>query len=115
MTARQSLQRGFVSDPMRDRAGGTKFVIRYRLRSGDGKWVHKSETLHGLTSKKAARAVLQERITKATDPDPIPDPIPDPPAIASELTLQKFIDDYWRPRVDRSALKPSTRSSYESG
>ena len=58
--ARPSFQRGYVSDPIRTRTG-IVFVIRYRLRSGDGRWKHKSENLHGLENKKAARAVLQQR------------------------------------------------------
>jgi hypothetical protein len=62
---RNSYQRGFVSDEITSRRG-TAFVIRYRIRTGDGKWKHKSETLYGLSGKKAARAVLDQRIREAT-------------------------------------------------
>ena len=58
---RRSYQQGYVSEAKRTRRGLT-FVIRYRLRTADGKWVHKSESLYGLTGKKAARAVLDQRL-----------------------------------------------------
>jgi hypothetical protein len=57
---RQSFQKGYVSNPIRTRQG-IIFKIRYRLRTAQG-WRQKSETLHGLTGKKAARAVLDQRI-----------------------------------------------------
>ncbi len=48
---RSSFQRGFVSNPIRTRSG-IVFEIRYRVRSGNGTWKHKSERLHGLEGKK---------------------------------------------------------------
>ena len=60
---RQSYQQGYVSRPIPTRTG-TVFKIRYRVRSVDGKWNQKAETLYGLSSKKAARAVLEERLRK---------------------------------------------------
>jgi hypothetical protein len=50
---RQSYQQGYVSDPIRTRRG-LVFRIRYRLRSADGKWMQKSETLENLSGKNAA-------------------------------------------------------------
>src|SRR5437016_13574953 len=53
---RTSYQQGYVSDPTRTR-NGLKFVIRYRVRTSEGKWRHKAETLYGLGGKKAAQAI----------------------------------------------------------
>jgi integrase len=99
-----SFQRGYVSDPIKTRTG-TVFVIRYRLRSADGKWIHKSENLHGLESKKAARAVLQQRLQKCMTQ----------PVNTAELSVSDFVEHYWKPYLDRKGVKPSTRKSYESG
>ena len=54
---RQSYQQGYVSEPIRTRRG-IIFKIRYRVPTAQGKWKQKSETLYGLSGKKAARAVL---------------------------------------------------------
>ena len=51
---RQSYQQGYVSNPIRTREG-LAIRIRYRVRTAEGKWIHKSETLRGLAGKKAAR------------------------------------------------------------
>lgn len=99
----RSYQRGFVSDPLKSQ-GETKFIIRYRIRTGDGTWRHKSETLRGLTSKKAARAVLEQRIREATAK----------PFEVADLSVQDFIDAYWKPYLKRRGVKPSTLQSYES-
>ena len=100
---RPSFQRGFVSEPIRTQRG-IAFKVRYRVLTAAGKFKHKSETLYGLSGKKAARAMLDQRIREAT-------------AIkleASELTLRDFVDAYWKPSLDRKGLKRSTRQSYES-
>jgi hypothetical protein len=99
----RSYQQGFVSDPIRTR-DGFKFIIRYRVRTGEGKWRHKSETLYGLAGKKAARAVLEQRIRDATARPPE----------AADLTLKDFIDVYWKAYLNRRGVKPSTLNSYES-
>jgi integrase len=100
---RQSFQKGYVSQPIHTRQG-IVFKIRFRVRMGDGKWKQKSETIHGVTGRKAARAVLERRIRDAT-----------PARIeAADLTLKGFVEKYWRPYLDRKSVKPSTRTSYES-
>ena len=48
---RNSYQHGYVSNPIRTK-NGLKFVIRYRVRTSEGKWRHKAETLDGLSGKK---------------------------------------------------------------
>ena len=95
---RRSYQQGYVSEAKRTRRGLT-FVIRYRLRTADGKWVHKSESLYGLTGKKAARAVLDQRLRDSENR----------PLEQAELTVQSFVETYWRPYLDRKQVKPSTR------
>ena len=101
---RQTFQQGYVSDPIR-RRNGVVFVIRYRIRTASGKWQHRSETLHGLSGKKAARGVLEQRLREASNCNPE----------TNELTVHEFVDACWRPYLDRKAAKPSTRKGYESG
>jgi integrase len=100
---RSSYQRGHVSDPIRTRSG-IVFEIRYRVRIGDGSWKHKSERLHGLEGKKAARSVLEERLREASVEV----------VSAKDLTSQAFVDQFWMSYLDRIAAKPSTRKSYGS-
>lgn len=99
---RQSYQQGYVSDPIRTRRGSV-YRIRYRLRRADGKWVHKSETLEGLSGKKAARAVLDNRIRESQNR----------PIAAVDFTVQHVVDALWRPYLDRKQVKPSTKRSYD--
>lgn len=100
---RQSLQRGHVSKAIQTRRG-IIFKIRYRVRIADGKWQQKSETLHGIVGRKAARSILEHRIRDAT-----------PARVeAANLTLSDFVEKYWRPYLDRKNIKPSTRKSYDS-
>jgi integrase len=100
---RLSFQKGHVSDPLRTRRG-IIFKIRYRVRAAGGKWKQRSETLYDLSGKKAARAVLEQRIREATTTS----------LEASELTFREFVEAYWKPSLDRKGLKLSTRGSYES-
>jgi integrase len=100
---RSSFQRGFVSNPIRTRSG-IVFEIRYRVRSGNGTWKHKSERLHGLEGKKAARAILEQKLREASI-EVVP---------AKDLTMQDFVDQYWKSYMDRIEAKPSTRKSYGS-
>jgi integrase len=99
---RQSYQQGYVSDPIRTRRGSV-YRIRYRLRTADGKWVHKSETLEGLSGKKAARAVLHQRIRESQNR----------PIETVDFTVQHIVDALWRPYLDRKQVKPSTKRSYD--
>ncbi len=100
---RQSYQQGYVSNPIRTRQG-VAFKIRYRVRSTHGKWKQKAETLYGLSGRKAARAVLEQRIREASSGK----------REAEELTLRDFVEAYWKPYLDRRAVKPSTRIGYQS-
>jgi integrase len=100
---RQSFQKGYVSQSIQTR-WGIAFKIRYRVRMADGNWKQRSETLHGVSGRKAARAILEQRIREAT-----------PARIeAAELTVYGFVEKYWRPYLDRRNVKPSTRTSYDS-
>jgi integrase len=99
---RKSFQEGYVSDAIRNRHG-IAFVIRYRLRMADGKWKHRSETVYGLSGKKAAREVLRQRLHDASTRLPE----------AAEMTVRDFLEGYWRPYLERRAVKPSTKQSYE--
>ena len=103
MTRRQSYQQGYVSKPIPTRSG-TVFKIRYRVKSADGKWNQKAETLYGLSGKKAARAVLEERIRGASFAKPE----------GSDLNLRAFVDAWWKPYLQRKGVKPSTRRNYDS-
>jgi integrase len=100
---RLSYQQGYVSNPIRTRRG-LIFKIRYRVRAAGGKWKQKSETLYELSGRKAARAVLEQRIREATTTN----------LETSELTFREFVEAYWKPSLDRKGLKLSTRESYES-
>jgi len=102
--SRTSYQHGYVSDPIRTKSG-LKFVIRWRARSSEGKWRHKAETLYGLSGKKAAQAILDQRIQESSAQK----------TATPDLTLTQFIDSYWRPYlVERQNVKPSTLQGYES-
>ena len=99
---RQSYQSGHVSE-IRTRRG-TAYKVRYRVRTAEGKWKQKSETLYDLKGRKAAQVELDQRIQAAT-----------PMRLeASELTLRDFVDAYWKPSLDRKCLKLSTRQTYDS-
>jgi hypothetical protein len=100
---RQSYQQGYVSEAIRTRQG-IAFKIRYRVRNSSGKWKQRSETLHGLSGKKAARAVLNGRIREASSAR----------LESTELSLRDFVENFWIPSHDRKNLKPSTRDGYKS-
>jgi integrase len=100
---RQSYQHGWVSNPIRTQRG-IAFKIRYRVRTAEGKLKHKSETLHNLPGRKAAPAILEQRIREAS-------------AILAEttdLTFREFVDSHWMPHQVRNGMKPSTRAGYKS-
>lgn len=100
---RKSYQQGYVSNPIRTKEG-LKFVIRYRVRTSEGKWQHKAETLYGLGGKKAARAALDQRICESSAGR----------IQTADLTLAQFIHVYWKPSLERQSVKPSTREGYDS-
>lgn len=103
MKTRQTFQQGYISDPLHTRQG-LAFKIRYRVRTVDGQWKHKSETLYGVAGKKAARAVLESRLGDARKERPE----------AGAITFRDFVETYWKPYLDRRNVKPSTRKGYES-
>jgi integrase len=98
-----SFQRGYVSGALHTHKG-TAYVIRYRVRKADGSWTHKAERLYGLDGKKAARAVLDQRVREASKQS----------VFVEDLTVQAFVDQYWKAYLDRLGAKPSTRKSYGS-
>lgn len=101
---RKSYQHGYVSDPIRTN-NGLKFVIRYRERTSEGKWLHRAETLYGLSGKKAAQEILDKRISDTSTQK----------ATIQDLTLTQFIDSCWKPHlVERVHAKPSTLEGYDS-
>jgi Phage integrase, N-terminal SAM-like domain len=100
---RQSYQQGYISEPIQTRQG-IAFKIRYRVRTQSGKWQHRRETLYGLSGRKAARAVLEQRIQSASTVCPE----------VNAFTIRGFVETYWRPYLDRQRVKLSTRATYES-
>ena len=83
---RHLFQQGYVSDPIPTRRGKV-FKIRYRVRTAEGKWRHKAETLYGVERKKAARSILLQRIQEASNQ----------PSETAELSLKDFVETYWKP------------------
>ncbi len=103
MVTRQLVQDGWVSDPIRTRHG-TVYKIRYRVPAAGGKFKHKQETLYGLTGKKEAKGVLNERLQQVSSMN----------LEAVGLTFRSFMDNYWKPYLDRKQTKPSTVRGYQS-
>jgi integrase len=99
---RSARDQDYVSEPIRTRRG-IIFKIRYRVPMADGKWKQKSETLYGLSGKKAARAVLDQRLRELSAIPPE----------TSELTFGDFVEAIWKPYTERKGMKPSTRFGYE--
>ena len=69
-----------------------------------GSGIKKPCTLYGLSGKKAARAVLEERIRGASFAKPE----------GSDLSLRAFVDAWWKPYLQRKGVKPSTKRNYDS-
>ena len=90
-----------MSDPIQTR-NGKVFKIRYRVRTVDGKWRHRTETLYGVEGKRAARSILAQRIQDASNQRPE----------VAELTLHDFVETYWKPYLQRKKVKPSTERGY---
>jgi integrase len=102
MTRQKSYQQGYVSEPIHTRRG-IAFKIRYRVQSTEGKWKQRSETLYDQRGKKAARAVLEQRIRDASATPPE----------SSNLTFREFVEACWIPYLERKGMKPSTKVGYE--
>ena len=103
MTTRHTFQRGYVSEGFKTRRG-IAYHIRYRVPTAGGKWKHKSEVLYELSGRKAARDVLKSRLQEALKRTPE----------AAELSVQDFVEAYWKAYLERRNGKPSTRKGYES-
>src|ERR1035438_3013066 len=103
MKTHQTFQQGYLSDAFHTRQG-LAFRIRYRVRTVDGSWMHKSETLYGLANQDAAKAVLEARIGDARKQGPE----------AGAITFRRFVEDYWKPYLQRRNTKPSTCRAYDS-
>jgi integrase-like protein len=101
---RRSFQEGYVSKPQKSR-NGVFFEIRYRTPLEGGKWRQCSERLYGLSGRKAAKEILRDRLDKI-DERPAQD--------AERITFKRFVDAYFKPSLERAALKPSTLYGYYS-
>ena len=99
---RQSFQKGYVSKPIRTKQGEV-YKIRYRVRSADGKSKHRCETLYNMPGRKAARAVVEQRIREASAMPPE----------TSDLTFKEFVDTFWLAHQQRKGMKPSTQVGYD--
>jgi integrase len=100
---RQTYQHGWVSNPIHTQRG-IAFKIRYRVRTAEGKWKQRSETLYNLTGRKAARAAVEQKIRQASAMPPE----------TTDLTFREFVETYWLPHLERNGMKPSTRAGYDS-
>ena len=109
MTRLPQYQKGYVSDPIKTRKGSV-YKIRYRVPTPDGGCVHKTETLLGLKGKKEALAILDDRIRNIR----MPSAASGGSKRAPELTVQEFIDTYWKQHHQRQNTKPGTLYGYLS-
>lgn len=105
---RRSFQKGHISK--RRTQHGVVYDIRYRVRKAEGGWRQLCETLHNLGDGRAGRdkaeEILRTRLREAHGAAGL--------ALPSGMTIQQFINTYWRQYLDRKAVKPSTRASYQA-
>jgi integrase len=104
---RKSKQKGSV------KWNGAAWVMRYRVRSGDG-WSERKEVLSGLKAGEGddADQLLRERmkrINKENDPQG-PGPKPHP----LEIDFATFISSQWRNYLEAKGRKVSTLDSYQA-
>jgi integrase len=101
---RRTFQEGYVSKPQKSR-NGVFFEIRYRIPLDNGKWRQCSERVY-VSGRKAAKEVLRNRLDNA----------PRRPAQdVKRITFKQYVDEYFKPWLERQAFKPSTVSGYHSG
>jgi len=81
---------------------GKVHVIRYRVRSTDGKWRHKAETVNSPRRKDAER-ILAERLREVNRGLKLP----------VETSFEEFAANHWEAYVTQN-LKPSTQASHRS-
>jgi Phage integrase, N-terminal SAM-like domain len=97
---RSSFQKGYVFTRKTDR--GRVHVIRYRVRSADGKWRHKAETVNSPRRKDAER-ILAERLREVNRGLRLP----------VEISFADYVASQWETYISQN-LKPSTRASHRS-
>jgi len=97
---RSSFQKGYVFT--RETERGTVHVIRYRVRSADGKWRHKAETVNSPRRKDAER-ILAERLREVNRGLRLP----------VEITFADYAAGHWETYISQN-LKPSTQASHRS-
>ncbi len=97
---RSSFQKGYVFTRTTER--GTVHVIRYRVRSVDGKWRHKAETVNTPRRKDAER-ILAERLREVNRGLRLP----------VEITFAEYAAGHWETYISQN-LKPSTKASHRS-
>ena len=97
---RSSFQKGYVFP--RETEHGKVHVIRYRVRSVDGRWKHKAETVNS-PRRKDAQKILAERLREVNRGLKLP----------VETSFQQFSADHWETYVSQN-LKPSTQASHRS-
>jgi len=106
---RRSFQKGHISK-RKTKNHGVVYDIRFRVRSPEGKWKQRCETLNALGEGKVARAkaeeILEFRLREANPANGI--------VIPSNMTFRQFADSQWQQYLDRKAVKPSTRASYRT-
>lgn len=97
---RSTFQKGYVFARVTER--GKVHVIRYRVRSAEGKWRHKAETVNSPRRKDAER-ILAERLREVNRGIKLP----------IEISFEEFAANHWETYVTQN-LKPSTQSSHRS-
>lgn len=97
---RNTFQKGYVFPRMTAR--GKVHVIRYRVRSSDGKWRHKAETVNSPRRKDAER-ILAERLREVNRGLRLP----------VEISFGEFAASHWETYITQN-LKPSTQLSHRS-
>jgi integrase len=97
---RNTFQKGYVFARMTEH--GKVHVIRYRVRSTDGKWRHKAETVNSPRRKDAER-ILAERLREVNRGLKLP----------VEISFEEFAANHWETYVTQN-LKPSTQASHRS-
>src|SRR5580704_2411862 len=97
---RSSFQKGYVFTRVTEH--GTVHVIRYRVRSADGKWRHKAETVNTPRRKDAER-ILAERLREVNKGLRLP----------VEITFAEYAAGHWETYISQN-LKPSTQASHRS-
>jgi site-specific recombinase XerD len=97
---RSTFQRGYIFTRLTER--GKVHVIRYRVRSADGKWRHKAETVNSPRRKDAER-ILAERLREVNRGLRLP----------VEVIFADFAASHWETYISQN-LKPSTQASHRS-